>query len=419
MRLWILLFLCSLCFAQYTDPPIEQVMDYNENFSSSLDNLYNNSIAFNGTIDLFFGGYTQTQTINTSVDVAGLTLLIDNTTSPVDDLSLLIARGYSMGHLTSLPSEGYPQFTCDEAWYNSNPQYLWRCDFDQDGCAEFEMATNATYDLNATFTFRGVNSTVLANGTLVPLPQNVLDEMKTSSGAENLTINITGNVTFFYQLNNRTTVFDCADNITTINASVPISINRSYNVAGENKLFFLRSPVLREQWFMNNDFNIVVLSQSPLYYVELDMNGNRMRNLTTRNFSITQNSYGVREINSSLTNETNYAEFDSNVTNPVPLEQANNSFLYVYEFNYSYSGIGQNNFSLRVRDNFLNESEFNDSITSRMLSYDGKFLEDGSPVSNFSRPSAGFEKDTLTQITVGFGLIALILFLAFFNFWLS
>jgi hypothetical protein len=340
-------------------------------------------------------------------------------TAPVEGLSLLLVRGYSMGHLTSLPSEGYPDFICDEAWYNSNPQYLWRCDFDNDGCAEFEMTTNATYDLNATFAFRAVNSSAMANGTLIPIPESILEEMKTSSGDENLTINLTGNVTFFYQLNNRTTVFDCADNITTVNASLPISINRSYRVGGQNKLFFLRSPVLREQWFRNNDFNLVVLSQSPLYRAELDTNGNRTRNFTLNNFSIFLNPFGLEEINSSALNETNYSVADSNVTNPLPLEQANNSFLYVYEFNHSYSGTGKNNFSLSVRDIFLNESEFSDTINSRMLSYDGRFLEDGSPTSNFSRPSAGFEKDTLTQITVGFGLIALILFLAFFNFWLS
>jgi hypothetical protein len=325
-----------------------------------------------------------------------------------------------MTHLTSLPAQGYPNFICDQAWFAQiSDETAWRCDFDNDDCAEYENQSYVVYDLNATFTFRDVNSTVPANETLVPVPQEILDRMKSSSGFDNLSINVSGNVTFYYEINNRSFGFDCASNVSTINTSLPVSLNRSYRVAGENKLFFLLSPVLREQWFRNNDFNVMVLSQAAIYRAEIDMNGERARNITLRDFSIVQNQYAVEEILSNLTNETRYSVSDTNVTTPLPLETGNDSFLYAYGINYSYSGLGLNNFSLRVRDNFLRESEFNESITSRMLSHDGQFLENGSVAGNFSRPSSGFEKDTLTQLTVGFGLLALVLFLAFFNFWLS
>ncbi|HSB47828.1 MAG TPA: hypothetical protein VLD37_07490 [Candidatus Bilamarchaeum sp.] len=422
MKFWVLalMVLGSACFAQYSEPPISGVMAYNENYSSSLNGTYNATNASSGNITFFFGGYNQTQYVNASLDIAGMTLLIDNVTAPVEGLALLIARGYSMGHLTSKPAQGYPNFVCDDAWHQHiSDETAWRCDFDGDFCSEYENSTYVVYDLNATFTFRGLNSTARANATLVPVPEEILQEMKSSSGLENLTINLTGNVTFMYAINNQTGESTCPDNVTTVNASIPVSINRSYRVAGEGKLFFLLSPALREQWFRNNDFNMLVLSQAPLYRAELDMNGKRALNITLRNFSVVQNAFGVQEIRSNLTNETGYSESDSNVTTPIPLEHGNDSFLYAYGINYSYSGLGLNNFSLRVTDSFMNESGFNESVTSRALSHDGQFTEDGLPAGNFTRPSSAFEKETLTQVTIGFGLIALVLFLAFFNFWLS
>ena len=437
MKFWVLalLVLGSACFAQYSEPPYQQVMENNSDYAPQLEGLYNNSTASYGNLTITFGPYSQTQYLNASLDIAGMNLLVDNSASPVDGLALLLARGYSMTHLTSLPEEGYPQFTCSQSWFDQGAEYAFRCDFEPDTCVEYEMQTGATYDLNATFFFGGQNETIPANSTLVEVPPATMDRMRNSSGGDNLTVLLSGNVNFFYQINNRTASFDCADNISYVNGSVPVSANKSFRVAGENRLFFLRSPVLREQWFRNNDFNLIVLSQGQLYRAELYRDGQPERNLSLRTFYIVPGPYGISEIRSNFTEGAGYSESSSDVATPTPLERENHSFLYVYEFNHSYKGLGEHEFSMVVHDSFGRNSTFSDEILSRMLSFGGAYSEDGSPVSTGeesmaaamsgsgpaaespSRPSAGFEKETLSQITIAFGLIALVIFLSFFNFW--
>jgi hypothetical protein len=123
--------------------------------------------------------------------------------------------------------------------------------------------------------------------------------------------------------------------------------------------------------------------------------------------------------NSSAPDNSGWSESNNNVTSPFQLELENNSFRYVYEFNSSYIGLGKNNLSLVVSDVVLASAWYNDTILSRMLSYNGSFAEDGSSATpTTSRPSISFSPDSLLHFEIGFGLIACILILAFVNFWL-
>jgi hypothetical protein len=389
--------------------------------AAALEGHYNSSSAQNGTIVIRFGDYSQPQNLSVSIEIAGLSPSIDDISCTTDGLALISARGYQMGHLVALPSEGYPDFYCDRQWYEGAKNFGWRCDFDEDYCFEYEDQAFVAYEMNATFTFRNVSASVPFSSTLTEIPEEVMEEMRGASGAENLTVGISGNATFIYQLDNQTFGFgDCSSNFSNVSQSVSFSANRTFVVGGEKKLFFLRAPVLREQWFRNNRFDTVVLSQCPLYHADIYMNGNITENFTLREFDVVTDSYGISWVLSNKTNATGsgWSESSSNVTTPFPLEHADDSFRFVYEFNHSYAGLGENNLSLVVRDVVLSPAQYNDSFTSRVLTFNGNITETGSPASAAARPSSGFAYDSLAYIRIGLGLIALVFILAFVNSWL-
>ncbi len=166
MRAILFLLLCGSVFAQYADPPLAQVSGNNTAAAALLEGAYNSSYAQNGTMEVRFGTYSQQLNLSASVEIAGLSPSIDNMSCATEGLSLIIAKGYQQGHLTSLPSEGYPQFTCDYSWFSGNPDMAWRCDFDTDSCVEYENRTGVVYGMNATFSFRNVSATVPVSSTL-------------------------------------------------------------------------------------------------------------------------------------------------------------------------------------------------------------------------------------------------------------
>jgi hypothetical protein len=303
MRAIFLLLLCGAAFAQYADPPLAEVAANNTAAAASLEGMYNSSYAQNGTMEVRFGSYSQTLNLSASVEIAGLSPSIDNISCATQGLSLIIARGYQQGHLTSLPSEGYPQFTCNYAWFQGNPDAAWRCDFDTDSCVEYENRTGVIYNMNVTFSFRNVSATVPASSTLVPVPQEVLAAMESASGNDTLDVNMSGGAVFYYEMNNRSFEFgDCGSNITNLTAQLPLSANRSFVVGGSRKLFFLRSPILREQWFRNSRFDVIAMSQCPLYRAEIYMNGNRTANFTLATFYTATDRFGIMSIHSNRSN---------------------------------------------------------------------------------------------------------------------
>ncbi len=407
----------------FSPPPAGNVSDYNLGLASSLDDSFDPALAQNSSVVARFGDYNQSIPVNSSMDIAGISLLVDNSTSPADGLSVIVARGYLLGHLTSLPGST-PLFSCDRNWFEQmTDETSWRCDFDTDFCAEYENSSSAVYDVNATFSFRNVSENVSMDSNILQVPDAVLAAMEDSSGAEQLQVNLTGSVDFHYVIDNR--IFEggssCGDNFTNLSASIPVNLSRNFTVSGTKKLFFLRSPILREQWIMSNSFDMVVLSQSPLYYAAVGFNGQRVQEEWLRNYTVSEGPYGLQEIWSNLTPAGNASE-RVNLSRPIPLEYNNSSFLYSYELNYSYPGLapGVNNLSLTVNDSFLRNATFSDSLSSRYLSYGSSYSEKGTPAAaQPSRPSGSFGLSTLNHVEVGLGLVALVLLLAFVNFWLT
>lgn len=421
MKFILILFLLPLVFAQ---APVEDVMQNNDEAAPLLEGHYNESFAQNGSAIFSFENRTEYNfTASFSMEIAGMNLMLDNMTYPAEGLSVILARGAEIDHLVAKPADGYLDFICDLEWYESpsrNTDLNWRCDHDDDFCLEYENRTLIEYDMEAELSFRNTSYIVpLGSSNIIPIPEDVLEDMKTASGADTLNIKIEGNAIIVYEFNDQHYEgISCANRYVNQSITIPYSVNRSFLVAGQQKLFFLKSPVLREQWFRNNRFDTIVLSQSPLYFADIALNNNQSTtNATLREFNVTTNEYGLQEIISNKTNETFWSE-SRNITTPTPLETESNSFAFIYGFNYSYQGLGKNNLSIHVVDSFGGEAVFNETLLSRMLSYNGNITETGEPYNETTaRKSVPFEKEDLANVEITLGVLALMVFVIFMKFW--
>ncbi|MBN1169557.1 hypothetical protein JXA56_00895 [Candidatus Micrarchaeota archaeon] len=408
MRL-LLLFLIPLAFAQ---APFEEAVSYNNQANATFQA---------NTTEFTIMVLQREIPILSNFTIAGPSLLLDNITYPVEGLTIIIAANISQGHLWAKPADGLGDFICDADWYNSpsrNHDYNWRCDLDNDYCVEFENQTYISYNMTVNFTLGNFSEAIQSNSTHIPVPESILLAMENASGFEYLDVNIEGNVTYVYEIVDRISP-DCYTTTVNYNASQTLSLNKSILAGGYQKLFFLQTPILREQWFRNNQFNVVVLSQVPLEYAEITLNGNSSVNYTPRYYSITTNEFGLQEIISALPNEANWAE-DINASSPFQLERHNHSFTYIYQFNYSYAGLGQNNLSLYVVDSFENEAYYNETLLSRMLSHNNSYTETGISVNaSTTRKSGTFEMDSLMNVEIVLGFLSALVILLFLNFWIK
>jgi len=415
----LLLMLPCLLFAQQAAPPLSNVSALNAAAASSLEGYFDSNHSSNGTMLLRFGTYSRNLDAAASVLALALSPEVDGLSCIGMNLSAIFARGTEIGSLVSLPSEGYPDFACDRQWFEeSTLEYAWRCDFDNDNCAEYENRTYAEYDMNVTFTFRNLSESVPFDSTLIPLPPNITKAAANASGAENISVSAKGVVRIIKEVNDRTMDFDCHDNFTEIAAEIPISANGSFAVGGSRKLFFLSAPVLREQWYRNNRFDVIVLSQCPLYAASKYLNGNITENLTLRTFNITLGQYNISRLESSSAGAGGWSEGSSEPASPSGLEMDGSSFLFAYEFKSGYSGLGENNLSLMVADSAMETEWFNDTLLSRMLSHSGNVTENGDAAqSGLVRPSILPGRSDLSHLDIGLGLVGVLLIIVFMNFW--
>jgi len=331
-------------------------MDYNGGLGSTLETSYNASSSV-------FSGIT----------IAGMSLMLDNATYPENGLAVLL-------------QEQVPD----------------------------DSVCNYSYLGVVTFYFKNLTSSEIFPflPTVVPVPQDILEAMNDSSGADQLEVDMNSTLAGSYANG----AANCSSILTSGLENISLYASRNFSVFGTNKLFFLLAPVLGEQWFRDNQFDVIVLSQNPLSSAEIYLNGNLTSNLTLRTFEVVNDSYGIQEIVSNLSNPNGWSE-SVNLTTPTLLEYYNDSFAYVYEFNYSYEGLGQNNLSLVIDDSFLNPQQYDAQLLSRMLSYNDTTTEAGNPVSSSpSRPSAVFTAYPLSSFELAFGLVALLFILPFVNF---
>lgn len=426
MKKFIFLFLIvSLSFCadySYENPPLDSVNSQNGIIADGLSDSFNGTHAKNTSI--YVQWYGRSLGFNSSMRIAGLTLLIDNSTIAGENVRVVIEKGGVMSHILKKYSSGI----CDKAYFDSHGDDS-NCDFDGDGCAEYEYSSDIFYTIEITFVFRGVNETVRipeesigvfgktfdnALTNTVSIPDSIEELMANSSGGENLTIFLNGTATAVYGMDNRTSAGGCISRFGTLSETLYFEGNATYPVDGRHKLIFTVAPVMNEQWYKNNKFDNIVLSQSRIYKASVLMNGELEEEFTLYGFNITENPSGLQEI-ISIENESSafMGMFD---VNPNVLDEGNQSYAYVYQFNYSYEGLGENELRLNIKDIYGNELNKTEVILSRQISYSGNKTETGSEYEfETTRKSAVFETDSLTLIRVGLGMLGVfvIVFLAF------
>ncbi|MBU0590807.1 hypothetical protein KKF81_00740 [Candidatus Micrarchaeota archaeon] len=402
-----LVLLSVVSFSHYPIPPMGDVIDNNLEIAQDLDGVYDPAHAYNSSIRITLGGTPVDLDISASTNILGPAITIDNITSPVDGLSIMIPSGHYYQNLSS-------------------------SDYDSDGCLESVSDVLVIYDLDVLFSLNNMDDQIPLFSSSVEIPETIIAAMENASGSDYLNISVVGDVEFIYRVNDPSGP-GCPTNYVDVSSAVPVSANASFLAGGTKKLFFLRSPVLREQWFRNNHFDVIVLSQVPVYYGEVFMNDNVSANFSLMDFDVYSDDYGLQYIISnttgrmsgtgmladSVTGSTSYSSHASNKTSPFQLEYSNNSFSYAYEFNFTYTGIGENNLSLHVKDSFLRNGTYKESLTSNALSSSSGNPEAGAGDTAYIRPSSSFEKDELSSLNIGLGLISLVLVLAFINFWIK
>lgn len=424
-KIILLLILVSLSFSavyEYDDPPLATVSSQNGitagGLSDSLD-------AEHSKIDsLYLSWYGRSLWFNSSMSIAGLTLLVDNATAAGENTRVVIGKGGNIDHLQRKWTDGI----CNKAYFDAHGDDS-NCDFDSDGCAEYEYSSDIFYTINITFRFGNLSETVAAADetvgvfgerfdnaltNTVSIPSAIENAMGNSSGNENLTLIFNGTATAVYGIDNRAPGgMGCiSNNFGTFWKTISFGENRTYPVEGRHTLIFTIAPVLNEQWFRNNNFNNAVLSQSRIYRAKILMDGEIEKEFVLYGFNITENEYGLKEI-ISIENES--APFAGVVdVNPYVLDESNQSYAFLYLFNYSYEGLGENRLEIYTESIFGMEKGVNQTILSRQLSHNGNITETGSAYEfETTRKSSGFKTESLTLVRVGIGMLGVFIIVFF------
>ena len=98
----------------------------------------------------------------------------------------------------------------------------------------------------------------------------------------------------------------------------------------------------------------------------------------------------------------------------------NLSYSYIYRFNYSYLGLGDHNLSFYIHEPFsAKTSYFDQQLTSRMLSVDNQYMENGAHIdTNLSRPSSQSANWPIGNISLLLGGLSLLLIISYVRFFM-
>lgn len=418
-RLFVLLIFFSLVNSISPEPPIENITIWNNGRAIELNNLFYENLSEADAINITW--YSPLD-INGGMVVAGITPLIDNTTTYGNGTKIIVGKGHSEDHI--IGKDGYS--VCDAG---TSPTAS-ICDFDYDGCAETENEFHVFSVMGINLSFRNISEYVeetevehvlgspyyYSPSNMIKLPENMSKELETASGKEVIKVELIGKMTFVYMINDRVkSGLDCITSYTIYEKTINFSDNFSCYASGKHMIFFVERPAVNEQWFRSNKLSIMLLSQAPVYNSKLFQNDEEVLDIHLYNFNISENYFGVKNID-SLPNDIESFMGEINVT-PIPLESENNTFSYLYRFNYSYEKeTGENNFSLEVNDFFLRDESIKQKIFSRQLSH-GNQTETGSEaVWETTRKSVVYEKQKSGFVEMFFGMLGIIVIVLMLRF---
>jgi len=392
------IFLFSLpSYSLFSYPPTNNVTAHNAALAPSLQDAFDPMIAKNGTVQFDFYGTDLNWVpislhINLSLISASSKLLtidpsVDNATSATHSSVLIFAWGN-----VSLPLE--------------------TDDYESDDCLESQVNSTVNRSAIVTFSFGNVSRTVSTTNNIISVPTAVLEAMKNTSGKELLIVELNTSFNFTYTVDDRRPSFEegCSHHIMNFSSVIELSDSKNWSVEGNSTLFFLRAPVLGEQWFRNNRFDSLVFSNNRLYRGEISADGNQTFSFRLYDFNITNDSYGVWYIQSVPIAPSEGIVAHTVYNAPAPIDPDNLSYHYLYEFNYSYEAIGLKTLELRATSFFNDDYSFSREILSRMLSYSGNVSELGGPANEtISRKSIAFQIDSIRGVTIALGLIGILL----------
>ncbi len=366
----VLLLLLSTAFsALYSDPPLANVTAHNLAIAASLNDSYMPAIGVNGTVDL---NGTVLSTMAASVKLVAMEPSVDNATYPAS--SILI---FAWGAGAQLAPGG--------------------------NCTQPSVSRSAA----VSFAFQNASDVVVTDSNVVPVPQDIVAAMANTSGMDPLQVRINATFDFLYG--------DQAPGCSA-NSSLVVTDAMNWTVEGNRTLFFLSAPVLGEQWYMDNEFDTVLFSDSRVYKGAITGPGDQSYQFRLYAFNVTNDSYGAWHVVSVPLGPAGGVAGYQAFNTPTALAHDNFTYAYLYGFNYSYQGIGENTLSLEEESFFGDNHSFQQELLSRMLSYSGNTTELGGPSSpSDSRPSLAFSTETIRTVALSLGLVGVLLAVVLLN----
>lgn len=396
-KIILFLFLISIVFS-YSDPPLEDVLEHNENVS------------------FYLFSYSLFSTLEQSP-------------SNPDYLAYgnmeLLSISPSVGDRIPSSRESFLFWTSNFSLYETLPEI----------CGIKFNSQTINYTLN--FTFR--DKSKLLSGSVsspnelsyyikIPFSES---ELNLSQADDELEIKLDWENTLIYKDYNMVCTSLPQGGMSCICKSVGNEYvqlsgedSLSYYVDGGQVIHFLSKPVLKEQWHQNNHFDSIVVSNRQFYKARTTINKESITSsFILYEFNVSADQFGIQSIVpiKIQINDSNYSEFKT-IIQPFPLEKKNDTFSFVYQFNSTYVGFGENSLEITLTDYFGNLFSFNHTILSTMLTYDKNLSESGEiidPVKEEYRGSTAYSTEELTSVLIPASILSLLIIIAFFKFKLS
>ena len=291
---------------------------------------------------------------------------------------------------------------------------------------EFENSYSVA---SAHFSFKNKSSSVEINpnSNYLSLPNDLA--LEETDGSDNLSVTISGSFYFNYSRTDNNVVIShdsegnpsCGSVLNKYDKIYKIDFFSSKNfiVSGLNSTHLLIAPITGEQWYKNNKFDTITLSKRRFYLVDVVLSNEMIASKRLKTFeiytapnglkSIYNLDYGNNKSGSGGSDSSISVGIYQNSTTPIPIEQANHSFFYLYAVNSSYTGLGDNNLTLVFYDYFGNNLTFKHKIRSNALSAYSNLAEEKT---NYTRKSAPFYYSEYKEIG-GLGVVILFIFILY------
>jgi len=392
-----LLFMALSAHCLYTDPPVSNATAHNFALAPELNSSYDPAIGRGGNVSMVFYGTdinwapisrrVEMQLINASMRLLSVEPSVDSATHAGSGSALLFAWGDVASQMQKKDWEG-------------------------DDCAEYQLGSTVSRSALLNFSFGNTSAVVNVTDNLVLIPDAVLGAMARTTGGDILRVRANATFLFTYEVDDRRPSHEegCSHHPANFTSVMNIVDEMNWTVEGDRALFFLRAPLLGEQWFRDNHFDTVLFSNSRIYRASVSANGNQTRSFRLYGFNITNDSYGLWHVVSvPLAQGDAGAASHAALTTPSPISDDNSTYGYVSEFNYTYGGLGTNTLALEAVDVFGGRHAYSREILSRMLSHSGNTTELGGPVDpSIARRSEGFGAGSIGTVTLSLGMVGLL-----------